>query len=162
MWICTRHKDRNSTSLEQFREEIKTKFKLEFGFVVSCPIVSPSRLEVIYSAKEESKSKQSSPKVKKKSKGFKLCTPKITKPQLEKALDDALNNRAVNTSNEDIQTTASNVDLQSAATCNHKKLNSLSTDQALNKMKRKLSDEGVNDKLNPIAKGRAQFMIGNS
>ena len=44
----------------------------------------------------------------------------------------------------------------------HKKLASLSTDQALNKMKRKLSEEGVNDELNPIAKGRAQFMIGYS
>ena len=38
----------------------------------------------------------------------------------------------------------------------------LSTDQAMKKLRRKLSAGGFNDELRPIAKGRAQFMLGHS
>ena len=38
----------------------------------------------------------------------------------------------------------------------------LSTDQAMKKLRRKLSAGGVNDELRPIAKGRAEFMLGHS
>ena len=38
MWCCTRHKDQNMKCLEKFEEEWRSKYNLEFGYVVSIPI----------------------------------------------------------------------------------------------------------------------------
>ena len=40
MWICTRHRDQNKESLKNFKEEISRKYNLNFGYVVSCPILA--------------------------------------------------------------------------------------------------------------------------
>ena len=40
LWVCTRHKSTNMPHLEKFKEEIRSKYNLEFGFVVSIPILS--------------------------------------------------------------------------------------------------------------------------
>ena len=42
MWICLKHKDENSTALEEFKKEIESKFQLDFGYVVSMPILKSS------------------------------------------------------------------------------------------------------------------------
>ena len=38
LWVCTRHKNSNMKLLEKFQEEVKTKYNLDFGFVVNIPI----------------------------------------------------------------------------------------------------------------------------
>ena len=157
MWICKRHKDQNAKYLKKFQEEIRTKFKLDFGYVVTCPVTPVSGSEV--NAFEVPSSTKLKPK-----------KSNITKPFFTKALNKAVNalnkknvdlddvvnlhNESVDTS-DDIVDLHSETDLHSAANCNHKKLKSLSTDQALSKMKIKLTEEGVNEELRPIAKGRA-------
>ena len=40
MWICSRHKQQNLEKLKSFKEEIARKYSLNFGYVVSCPIIS--------------------------------------------------------------------------------------------------------------------------
>ena len=49
-----------------------------------------------------------------------------------------------------------------AASKQNSKRKNLSTDQAMSKMKKKLLAKGINEELRPVAKGKAQFMIGHS
>ena len=113
LWVCTRHKDSNKGHLEKFQEEMKSKYNMDFGFVVSVP-------------------------------------NKITKPATIPNKDD------------EVITMSTHKNENSATSCNNQRKKSMSTDQAISKLKQKLDKQGVNDELHPIAKGRAQFMIGYS
>ena len=49
-----------------------------------------------------------------------------------------------------------------SSSCHQKRRKTLSTDQAISKLRKHLIDQGVRDQLQPIAPGIAQFMIGYS
>ena len=132
LWVCTRHKSTNMPHLEKFRDEVKAKYDLDFGFVVSIPVLASSLKQV-----ETGKSKVKVP--------AKKSNPANSNKQEVEVIE--VNNTAKPT--------------ESAASCNHPS-KSLSTDQALSKLKKKLMQGGIKDKLQPIAKGRPQFMIGYS
>ena len=62
MWICTRHKGQNIEKLKNFQEEIIRKYSLNFGYVVSCPILA--QINTVPSLVKEAKSGLKSPRKK--------------------------------------------------------------------------------------------------
>ena len=139
--------------MKSFKEEISRKYSLNFGYVVSCPIfpridnLPPTNSVKISNPNlvKEAKSGLRSPRKgridsRRKAKiSFKEKPPVVTQA------------KQTNTDESPIESIANR--------CTHQ---NLSSDQAMNKLQRKLSAGGVNDELRPIAKGRAQFMLGHS
>ena len=155
LWVCTRHKNSNMKFLENFQEEVKTKYNLDFGFVVSIPILASDTAAI--RAKPDSL-------VKITSSAGKNADDKFTSPAGRNEGGKCTTSAGKNGDTEIISSTdeSGSNPADSAAACNHQRRKSMSTDQAISKLKQKLNQEGVKDKLQPIAKGRAQFMIGYS
>ena len=142
MWVCCRHKEENKPGLEKFKEEINRKFSLEFVYVATRPEVSfvdskktPANADV-----DES---EVSADVQPKASAEPISNVAKTS-QIKEVVVDLTNSPDV---------------VNSVAKSNHK---SLSSEQALKKLKKKLDSQGEQVELRPIPKGRAQFMIGHT
>ena len=145
LWVCTRHKNTNMKMLEKFEEELKTKYDLDFGFVVNIPVLAAPiksnkrKASVLESVTATINSVPDEDKLEK------LSSPKCI--TMKSNLNEVSNEEYIQ---------------ESATACNQKRRKTLSTDQAIVKLKNKLTAEGIKDTLQPIANGTPQFMIGYS
>ena len=154
IWVCTRHKSSNIKFLEKFEEEVKSKFGLDFGFVVNVPVFASqisSKNKRKTSVTDISSSLHDEVAVKTTGQGDNKPSVSSDCSQIIASPDKSSNINNGEQSNQ-----------SSAAACSHKRRKTLSTDQAIVKLKKKLTAQGVNDQLQPIASGSAQFMIGYS
>ena len=119
MWTCIRHRKDNGDKLKKFKEEILRKYTLDFGYFVSIPVVANKDLDA-YSIGMKPGSRRFRAVARK---GAKDAAKKSTDVAQMKIVDPV------------------------AASCDHKNPKNLSNDQALNKLKRKLSAVGVNEEL---------------
>ena len=150
MWVCLRHKKENLKGLLKFKDDIQSQYKLEFGFTVTAlKMNAPSILRSTFGGKKKlkppGKQKSSlSPRKLKEARRKESVTEVIKKTNSEPSFD--------------LQEINPNVDSSKAALQNSAR--SLSTHQALKKLKKKMSASGVKQQLRPVPKGRAQFVIG--
>ena len=150
MWVCVRHYNLNLPGLKKFKEDIQSRYGLTFGFTVSIPRFAASSM-----MKNNARKKMKSPFIQKS--GF---SPGKLKRRKKKSLSIG---KSLESGKEDINT---NVEPSLGAkenSTNNTSTNdrkSLSTDQALKKLKKKMNTSGVKQQLRPVPRGRAQFIIG--
>ena len=153
MWVCRRHKDENNQALKKFKDEMQTKYGLQFGFIVSIPNVRPSIItngaNVI---KEPAKIRKGTDPRK-----LKLMRKKMVIKEDTAVFDNK------NFGKETVQVKEVKSDFISPGTAPiaaNSVQKSLSPNQALKKLKKKMNASGINEELRPVPKGRAQFIIG--
>ena len=170
MWVCTKHKGINNQGLSNFKDEINTKFGLNFGFVVSIPALTTGVPHFnVHRKKKGARKGETQLKVKPRMSPKKLGATKhkagsALKIQNQKESENVAQVKEV-AAEENATQMEEVFDAKSpcaapkaaAATLHHK---NLSSQEALNKLRKKLSLGGVNDELRPVPKGRAQFIIG--
>ena len=156
MWICNRHRTLNLEYLNKFKDEIRLRHGLTFGFVVSIPKFAANaaftkrNVGKVYNTRSPTKPGPSLSPRKSKHKG------KIKrKVSINKEVKAIGGNKAID--NLKVVEPIPNQEPIEASTCNVK---SMSSNQALKKLKKKMSASGVQQELRPVPQGRAQFIIG--
>ena len=154
MWVCVTHKESNKADLQKFQVEFRNKYSMDFALMVTSPKLA-----------KKTKAQKRKFSI---SRNNNLGNEEATIGQVKEVESDSVSPSPIIITTNKKTTTAPQVKEvksalkshdQIAAQCEHK---SLSTGQAQKKLKYKLKAKEVTDKLRPVPKGRAQFMIGNS
>ena len=158
MWVCRRHKDENNPALRKFKDEIHTKHGLQFAFLATIPgFRSPIIAGKTSVAKEpgivgDNKAKTTNVK---QAKIVKAVSPRKLKLQKVKMMTKS---RDVET----VQVKEVKSDFISPGTAPiaaNTVQKSLSPNQALKKLKKKMNASGINEEQARLGVPHSRFKI---
>ena len=191
MWVCKNHKNENKEYLYKFKDDYQKDFSLRFGFCVvgqtSLAKTTEKRKATLKDKKEYKKRKTeagSKSPSKTKAKNVNVAEEETVIEEMVEEdsgkKDSTVGKLASVSATADVQEAGltspektdtkpkkkssrknSSKNVDSAASCDHTK-KSISTNEATEKLKKKLSASGDSVELRPIPKGRAQFIIGET